>query len=121
MLESTGRTVATQTTYTVPANTTTIPDHTSDGMIRPTSVVVAEKDGKLLTVSFYGPRQLGSPASGQHDSDARDTGASQLYFDDTKVTVSEAQLLNEVFDLHLRSTVHVLTDEEAKEVLAKYV
>ena len=120
MLDATSTTVATQTTYTIPGNRVLIDDDTSPTLIRPTSVTVAERDGTIETFAFAGPRQLGAPATGTHDSDARDTGRRVIGLNEVDLGDAEDDLVNQAMMLHLRSTTHVLTDAETREVLAKY-
>jgi hypothetical protein len=115
MLEATTTTASTATTYAIPGNTIVIEDATSGGQIRPTVVVVTETDGEIKGFGFAGPRQflLGGDA---RDQGSRVIGANELDLGDT-----EEELLGEVLMLHLRHAVHVLNEEETKDVLAQFV
>lgn len=116
MLEATAKTVATETTYTIPGNEILISEDRDVSLIRPTSVKVAEKDGKILRLTFTGPRQF---AGGDSTRDARDQGTRDVGINELDLGDSLETLVGQVFDLHLRNTVHVLTEDETREVLSR--
>ena len=115
-LHPTSTSVATQTTYMVPDNTILIDDDTSSARIRPTSVIVNEKDGKIESFAYAGPRQAGPLASWTGDS--RDSGSAVIQLNQLGLSDDTEELLHETMMLHLRSTVRVLNDDETREVLA---